>query len=148
MHKILFFVTEFWQAGGQRYTYEIDRALDKNKFDVHFLCFRDLNSHPAWADYYYEKHCELDSEVHFYSKFDSENILLKPSSIRSSIRRKKVFSKLNSFLEGFDTIMIQGEWVYSKFQFRQVIKLNVKFLYSIVFLNSLIITLSLIKTKL
>ena len=135
MHKILFFVTEFWQAGGQRYTYEIDRALDKNKFDVHFLCFRDLNSHPAWADYYYEKHCELDSEVHFYSKFDSEHILLKPLSIRSSLRRKKVFSRLNSFLDGFDSIMIQGEWVYSKFQ--EVISASNKTKCKISVLNSI-----------
>ena len=54
--KVLFLVTEFWQAGGQRYTYEIDSALDKKKFESSFLSFRDLNTNPEWPDYYYKKH--------------------------------------------------------------------------------------------
>ena len=116
MHKVLFFVTEFWQAGGQRYTYEIDHALDKSQFESHFLCFRDLNSHLDWEDHYYQKHLDLGSAVHFYSKFDEEHLLLKTSSLRGGLKRKKNFSKLNSFLSEFDTILIQGEWVYSKFK--------------------------------
>ena len=50
--KLLFLVTEFWQAGGQRYTYEIDSALDKKKFEsstkasFDFTCIMEGELHP------------------------------------------------------------------------------------------------------
>lgn len=114
-HKILFIVTEFWQAGGQRYTYEIDRALDKDNFESSFLSYRDLGTKSDWDDYYYDKHVELGSEVYFYSSFDKEESLLHPSK-RNVLKRKKAFNKLNEFFDNYDTILLQGEWVYAKFK--------------------------------
>lgn len=64
--KVLFFVTEFWQAGTQRFTYEVDRAIDKNKFEITILSFRNLNTVSDKPDFYYKKHLELGTKVFFY----------------------------------------------------------------------------------
>ena len=114
--KVLFLVTEFWQAGGQRYTYEIDLALDKEKIESSFLSFRDLNSSAEWPDYYYKKHVELGSKIYFYSSLDPKNILLGPSSRRNWRKEKTAYNVVNTFLDQFDVILLQGEWVYNKFQ--------------------------------
>ena len=114
--KVLFLVTEFWQAGGQRYTYEIDSALDKQKFESSFLSFRDLNTNPEWPDYYYKKHIELGSNIYFYSSLDPENILLGASSRRNWIKERSAYKAVNRFLNKFEVILLQGEWVYNKFQ--------------------------------
>ena len=36
--KLLFVVYDFYQAGAQRFVYEIDKALDRNKFQIEILC--------------------------------------------------------------------------------------------------------------
>jgi hypothetical protein len=60
--KVLLIVTDFYQAGTERFTYELDRAIDKSKFEVQILSLLPLNNSPQWKDYYYEKHLELGNK--------------------------------------------------------------------------------------
>ena len=50
--KLLFFVTEFWQAGTQRFTFELDQAIDKEVFEISILSFRRLNTLPEKKDFF------------------------------------------------------------------------------------------------
>jgi hypothetical protein len=63
--KVLLIVTDFYQAGTERFTYELDRAIDKSKFEVQILSLLPLNNSPQWKDYYYEKHLELGTRIFF-----------------------------------------------------------------------------------
>jgi len=123
--KILFVVADFWQAGAQRYAYEVDLALNKNKFEVHILSYRDLNSSKYYTDYYYEKHIKLGSKIHFVniiSPLPDKSIIEKvvyrflPTRFRDKLMlffvkkgdtRKK---KLSAFLNEFDIISWAGEY--------------------------------------
>ena len=51
--KVLFVVSEFYQAGTERFTFELDRALNKDKFSVEILCILPLNASERFSDYYY-----------------------------------------------------------------------------------------------
>ena len=74
--KLLFVVSEFWQAGTQRFTFELDRALNKSEFEVDILCLLPLNKSEHFTDYYYPKHLDLGSKIHF---FDEVNQLTIPT---------------------------------------------------------------------
>ena len=74
--KVLFVVSEFWQAGTQRFTFELDRALNKSEFEVDILCLLPLNKSEHFTDYYYPKHLDLGSKIHF---FDEVNQLTIPT---------------------------------------------------------------------
>ena len=115
--KVLFVVSEFWQAGTQRFTFELDRALDKKRFDVSILSILPLTTNEYFGDYYYDKHLALESTIYFLQDLD---ILIKPT-LKQRIYRK-FFGKslpnehqsLIKFLESYDVISVMGEYNYLK----------------------------------
>ena len=77
--KVLFVVSEFYQAGTQRFAFEIDRALNKDTFTVEILCILPLNSSQRFSDYYFSKHLELGTKIYF---LDEINTLTEPSLLQ------------------------------------------------------------------
>lgn len=105
--RVLFFVTEFWQAGTQRFTFEVDQALDKTRFETTILSFRSLNTIPERLDYYYQKHLDLDTQIYFLDEFSRTK---KFGMFRNYSNR----DALNAFLDTFDVISFMGEYSYHK----------------------------------
>jgi len=118
--KILFVVADFFQGGAERYAYEIDKALNKEKYQISILCLNaKQNPNPNWNRYYDKKHSELGTEIIYFDDFS-----VKPQkSIVTRIVRK--FSKnyrpahykkdrLVAFLSGYDLIHWMGEYTFYK----------------------------------
>jgi glycosyltransferase involved in cell wall biosynthesis len=113
--KVLFVVSEFYQAGAQRFTYEMDKAIDKDMVDLNILCLLPLGHNPAWEDHYFNKHIELGTKIFFL------NDIAKPfiPTFKQRIDRK-IFNKpfpqehdgLNNFLDSYDVILFNGEYNY------------------------------------
>ncbi|MFM7681121.1 MAG: hypothetical protein ACKO7P_00025 [Bacteroidota bacterium] len=115
--KILFVVSEFYQAGTQRFTYELDRAINKAHFTVEILSLLPLNASNLFNDYYYQKHLELGSKIHFLNEV---NQLTTPTLKQKIEHRlvKKPFPddrlQIKSFLDRFDCISIMGEYNFKE----------------------------------
>jgi glycosyltransferase involved in cell wall biosynthesis len=115
--KLLFVVSEFYQAGTQRFTYEVDRALNKSKFQVEILCLLPLKANPYFTDYYYQKHLALGTYIHFLSEVDQR---LYPTYWQRF--KKFLFNSplpderapLFSFFNRFDKIAVMGEYNYKE----------------------------------
>ena len=111
--KILFVVSEFYQAGTQRFTYELDRAINKELFSIEILCLLPLNSNNRFSDFYYEKHLELGTKVYFIDQIKAS---FKPNWKHKIARRilNKSFSDeqstIESFFGNYDCISIMGEY--------------------------------------
>jgi glycosyltransferase involved in cell wall biosynthesis len=115
--KILFVVSEFYQAGTQRFTFELDRALDKSKFEVEILCVLPLNNSDHFIDYYFEKHIELGTKIHF---LPDVNQLTEPT-LRQKINKRIANIpyederiKIKRFFDNFDCISIMGEYNFKE----------------------------------
>jgi peptide subunit release factor 1 (eRF1) len=115
--KILFVVSEFYQAGTQRFTFELDRALDKGKFEVEILCILPLNNSDRFIDYYFEKHKELGTKIHF---LQDVNQLTEPT-LRQKINKRIANipyederTKIKRFFDNFDCISIMGEYNFKE----------------------------------
>lgn len=121
--KVLFVVGGFHRAGAERYAYEIDAALNKNKFTVSILCIenKDFISNNWKERYYDKKHELLGSKISFIDSFFEEpvkadNLLHK---IFHKITRKK-FKKVKhkykpefyDYLNQFDVIHWMGEYTF------------------------------------
>lgn len=115
--NVLFVVSEFYQAGTQRFTFELDRALDKERFSVEILCLLPLNSSSRFSDYYYPKHLDLGSKVHFLNEI---NHLTSPT-LKQKIEHRLVKKpypderlQIKSFFDKFDCISIMGEYNFKE----------------------------------
>ncbi len=115
--NILFVVSEFYQAGTERFTYELDRALNKNQFYVEILSIIPLNASSRFNDYYYKKHLELGSKVHFLNEINQ----LNSPSLKQKIEHRLVKKpypderlKIKSFFDKFDCISIMGEYNFKE----------------------------------
>lgn len=113
--KVLFIVSEFYQSGTARYTYEVDRALDKKRFAISILSLLPLNNSTRFSDYYHQKHIALGSTIYFMSEVD---VLTKPSWTQ---RLQRLFfgrplphehQEIRAFYDCFDCISILGEYNY------------------------------------
>ena len=82
--KILFIVSEFHQAGTQRFTFELDSALNKNLFEVSILSLLPLENNAFSNDYYFSKHKSLGSNIFFW---DEVNLLTIPSLKQRIVRK-------------------------------------------------------------
>ena len=110
--KVLFVVGSLCRAGAERFAYEIDCALSKNKFQTTVFC-REFEEEITvnWDERYYEKkHKDLETPIIYNDKFIKrnksffnkvKNFILK--KLKISVTKKKNF-KLISFLESFDVI--------------------------------------------
>jgi glycosyltransferase involved in cell wall biosynthesis len=114
--KVLFIVSEFYQSGTSRFTYEINLALDKSKFETTLLCLNPLNNSEIWEDYYDKKHIDLGSKIFFINEIQE-----KPfhPSIKQRIKRKlfkhplpSTWYKISEFLTNYDVISLMGEYNY------------------------------------
>ncbi|MCW3127529.1 MAG: hypothetical protein JWO03_3187 [Bacteroidetes bacterium] len=113
--KVLFVVSEFYQAGTQRFTYEVDRAINRDQFEVNILCLLPLSHNPAWEDHYFTKHAELGTQIFFLEDIARPFV----PSIGQRIQRKllgKPFpheqQSLHQFLDSYDVISFWGEYNY------------------------------------
>lgn len=64
--SVLFIVYDFVQAGGQKYAFEIAKAINKQEFQLDFLCMKPLNSNNARKEYYYEPTLQLGCRVRLF----------------------------------------------------------------------------------
>jgi glycosyltransferase involved in cell wall biosynthesis len=115
--KVLFVVSEFYQAGTERFTYELDRALNKNLFSVEILCIIPLNASSRFTDYYYSKHFDLGTKIHF---IDDVNQHTEPT-LQQKIKKRLLNTlypderlKIKSFFNQFDAISIMGEYNFKE----------------------------------
>ncbi len=107
--QLLFFVTEFWQAGTQRFTYELHSAIDKDKYDITILSYHPLGFMPSREDYYYSKHLALGATVLFL-----DDILTIQK--KSWLSKNKNLDLLNTFLDEYAAISFMGEYTYAGVQ--------------------------------
>lgn len=111
--KVLFVVSEFYQAGTERFTFELDRALNKDKFSVEILCILPLNASERFSDYYYEKHLELNTKIYF---LDDINTITAPTFLQkikrrfSSTEMPDERQNIKRFLDQYDAISVMGEY--------------------------------------
>ena len=121
--KILFVVKGFARAGAERFVYEIDSALNKEKFEITILCLEKelkINSKSA-RQYYKNKHIELGSKILFIDPFLITYTITR--RIISKIK-KKYFKKkyedyieadlFNNYLLKYDVISWIGEYTLFK----------------------------------
>ena len=117
--KVLFIVTDFYQAGTERFTYEVDTALDKALFEVSILCYISLSQSDRWADYYYEKHQALGTKIYFKQDIDKPYPYTYKQRLERIVFKKPLppeNKSLSDFLDGFDIISFMGEYNYPLLQ--------------------------------
>ena len=113
---MLFIVSEFYQSGTARLTYEIDCALNKEVFNTSILSLNPLNNSDQWDDYYNVLHEEIGTKIHFINDI---NQVVKPT-IKERVLKKffnrelpDALQNVVDFLDKFDTISIMGEYNYN-----------------------------------
>ncbi|MCB9257631.1 MAG: hypothetical protein H6579_10905 [Chitinophagales bacterium] len=110
---ILFVVSEFWQAGTQRFTYEVASTINRQLFNITILSLRPLGSNENWADYYYEKHLSLGDKIVFFEDLVASIKQSKFSRIKNRISGRSLPVKdkiLSDFFEKYQAISILGEY--------------------------------------
>jgi len=115
--KILFVVSEFYQAGTQRFTFELDRALDKSKFEVEILSILPLNNSDRFVDYYFEKHKELGTNIHFLKDVNQLTLPTLRQKLNKRIANIPYADeriKIKRFFDEFDCISIMGEYNFKE----------------------------------
>ena len=97
--SILYVVDNFYQAGAERFMYEIDKALDKNKFKTTILCLEKKNNiRPNWKIRFFEKkHLELGTEIIYIDKFLKGKINLIAGKIINKLIVNKTQKKTLEF---------------------------------------------------
>lgn len=117
--KLLFVVYDFFQAGAERYAYEIDRALNKEKFKLTILCLHKKNQiNNVWKiPYYYNKHKDLGTDIVFFDKYEpsklfTSRLLRKIKKIIINSKSKDYNPRIIPFLKKFDLIHWLGEYTY------------------------------------
>ena len=114
--NILFIVSEFYQAGTERFTYELDKALNREKFNISILSLLPLNNNLYFTDYYFEQHKALGTNIFFLQEIDQ----IRVPTIQDRLKRKLFGSNLPNahdallqFYDQFNYISIMGEYNYA-----------------------------------
>jgi glycosyltransferase involved in cell wall biosynthesis len=112
--KVLFIVSAFYQAGAERYTYELDRAIDKSEFEIEILSIANLNSSNRFIDFYYSKHLELGTKIHFFDQLKKSQTQTIIERVLNKVKLVKLKSSsgISFSFENYDAISIIGEYVY------------------------------------
>ena len=114
--RIVFIVAEFFKGGAERYAYEIDRVLDKTKFEITVLCLNNINQKVNdWERFYDKKHLELGTKVIFFDVFlNSQNEIINRIKKKLKLKTKGRINhaKIVSFLSGFDVLHWMGEYTF------------------------------------
>jgi glycosyltransferase involved in cell wall biosynthesis len=91
--KILWIVSDFAHAGGQKYVYEISKAFDKNKYEIDFLRVTPFAHERDWiGEFYYEPTLQLGSKVYELSA-------LLPREQLSETRAGSLIKKIPAFIQ-------------------------------------------------
>lgn len=113
--RVLFVVAEFWQAGGERQTYEIHKSLTNKGYDIHFLSLLPLKSDITKEDYYYYKNIELGAKVDFLLDIKKEpNYSIKHKVLNrlGLIKLPITHDLVSDYLDQFNVIFSMGEYVF------------------------------------
>lgn len=117
--NLLYVVYGFHQAGAERFTYELDKALDKTKFNLTILCLQSKNQkNDVWKEsYYIDKHQELGTKIIFFDRYKPSRLIInrairKTKRIITNTESKDFKSNLIPFLNKFDLIHWMGEYTY------------------------------------
>ena len=118
--KILFVVAGFYRAGAERFAYEIDKFLNKEKFEISIFCLEKRNDiSPLWKIRYYENlHKELGTKIIYADNYivDKREYNLINRILRKINLKSKITSswkkELNSFMNQYDVIHWMGEYIY------------------------------------
>lgn len=120
-HKILFVVGALHRAGAERFAYEIDFALNKDKFDISILCLENqINHNVKWNERYYEKkHMELGTTIEYLDGFLENNTNGIMRRVFHKITKKKFKKnkgkwnpKFYSYLNTYDVVHWIGEYTF------------------------------------
>lgn len=126
--KILWVVYDFNQAGGQRYVYEICKALDKTKYQVDVLKLHMLSNDKNWNhEFYYQPTLDLGCDIFFLENLFKgankhklhknifEKIILKVKAtikpVTGEIKAHQAIY-IQAFLSGYDYVNFSGLNVY------------------------------------
>ena len=130
--KILWVVYDFVQAGGQRYVYEITRALNKEKYNIDFLKVAPMNHDVKWGkEFYYDPTIELGCNIYCLDTVISAGVVKQNVANRAlkflgrklgvnSISQLQQANELQKkmlaiFLEKYDVVNFSGVAVYQTF---------------------------------
>lgn len=116
--KLLFVVADFFQGGAERYAYEIDRAISKEKFEITILCTgTEENHNRKWNRYYDQLHLELGTKIYYLDRFQNK----KANSFQSRLIKRVIKSykvenikkdKILLFLKEYQLIHWMGEYTF------------------------------------
>ena len=110
--KLLFVTKTFYQAGAERFLYELDSVIDRAVFDVSVMVVESLNKSKRWKDYYFEKHKALGDAIYFYDELSAKIQPTLEERLLFHVARKPLPDedrRLKLFLDSFDVISFIGE---------------------------------------
>lgn len=113
--KLLFLVSEFWQAGGERQAYEFNSAIDRKKFEIDIVCNIPLKFDPNKEDYYYEKHLELGSSIFFLNDFKTnvpKKKRFQAQDVYEARKQTVIQNNLDAFCKNYNYFLFFGEYLY------------------------------------
>ncbi|WP_298764379.1 hypothetical protein [uncultured Polaribacter sp.] len=117
-YKVLFVVSEFFKGGAERFTYEIDRVLDKSKFEVTILCLNGKNAkNSTWHRHYHKLHLALGTKILYNDEFlNPQNAIINKLRKKLRIKSKEIinYKLLVNYLSKFDLIHWMGEYTFYK----------------------------------
>ncbi len=121
--NVLFVVGGLHRAGAERFAYEIDCALDKEKFVVKIICLELEADIPVnFGERYYESlHKEQGTTIKYADDFIDKRIHTK-DRLRNKIKRQlRLFPRhinywkvdaLSAYMNQFDVIHWMGEYIF------------------------------------
>lgn len=120
--KVLFVVGGMHRAGAERFAYEIDKALNKEKFKTSIFCLERKKDIPiSFGERYYEaKHLDLGTDIIYADDFINFKYIEKNRLRNKILQRFHLFPKnlnywkeeLYDYINQFDVIHWMGEYTY------------------------------------
>ncbi len=110
--KLLFVTKTFYQAGAERFLYELDAVIDRTVFDVSVMVVESLNKSKRWKDYYFEKHKALGDTIYFYDELSAKIHPTIKERLQFHVMKKPLPDedrRLKLFLDSYDVISFIGE---------------------------------------
>ena len=117
--KVLFIVGGLHRAGAERFAYEIDKALNKEKFKTTIFCLERYKDIPInFGERYYEtKHLKLGTEIIYADNFIDSKYFEKDRYKNKILQKLYLFPKkieywkkeLYDYINQFDVIHWMGE---------------------------------------
>ena len=113
--KILFVVSEFYQSGANRYTYEIDQCINKELIQLDILSWHPLKNSEVWEDFYYQKHLALGTKIYFLGEIKKVTHPTYKQRLKRKIFKKPLPDErliYQDFMNQYDKIIVIGEYLY------------------------------------